>query len=267
MMDINKLIQKSSKNKEIELYTTSIHIKVEVEIFNQILNTNPEWENAVDALATYTAQKWAQNVRNKLDIRVKDDRYMGIYLQDKTSVETALNVSEEMLNIIESTIEKLPKKYKEILEEIFIKNSDVSKYKVDMYFKEAVERFCEKAYKRIDKLINKLNTAKSLLEDDVAFVVFDMHRLMDLKKDIKYFSQREGDIDYNEFYVLFNETVAELYKYPCKQQVFEATRLHLDSYSDYEISHRLGKSNSYVRSRYKLGLKLIGFVFWGYSKK
>lgn len=267
MRTIQELIENTSVQKNIEIYTTSFHTKLEMTIFNRIIEENPQYFNCINALASYTAQKWSLNVRNKLNLRVIEGRYIGIPLENKISVETALNSSKTIVEIIENAIDKLPKKYKDILHKIYIENDDVSQYKLDMYFEEAVNRFCEISYKKINKQFQIMDNVKNSLNDDIEFVNFDMKRLMELKKDIKYFNEPKGDIHYKKFYNQFTNIVEELKTYPCKKDVYECTKGYLDCISDYELTHIINKSNTYVRSRYKLGLNLIGFVLWGYADK
>lgn len=266
-MNLQELIDISSKKKDsVSLYTSSKHITAEASILEGILEENPDWADTIQALSMYSAQKWAQNTRNKLNLSVVDEKYIGIPLKNKTAQIQALNSSTAILDIIEASIEKLPKKYKDILSKIYLENGDVSKYMVDQYYETAIKKLCATVGQKITKEFKKVHTSKNDLENDIQFVCQDIHRLMDLKSDIRYFDYYDGhEVDFAEFYDNFTQIVESLCQYTLKDYVYECTSRYLNKESDLEIAHKTGKSNTFIRSRYKLGMKLISFVLWGYA--
>ena len=264
-MNLEDLINISSQKQNIEIFVASKRIKSIKAIFSDVLEINNDYYNALMCLGLYPIQKWAKNTRNKLNIRVYDEKYMGISLGNETPLKEALNASDEILKLIEDTILILPNKNSEILTTIFIKNGEISNYKIDLYLKDALIRFVEKTYKKINRIITSVSIPK---DDDVQFVFNDMKRLMELKKDICFFSNRESSyIDYSLFYENFMNIVKELNNYTLEKDIKECTELYLASKSDLEIAESLNKSNTYIRARYKLGLTLISYVLWGYFAK
>ena len=261
-MDLRELLEKSSKQPKIYVYTQSSHGTKVTAVLNKAAESFPDYRKTLYVLAMYPVQRWAYDCRTSLQNEGYDfHMYIPFQKQSLYITEQLIFILDDIISGNEKKVTKKLGKKLRIIQAIHGLNyPDVSKYLIATHYEETLLQLCEIIYKRIERALAKLKQTASRMDDDIRFVCHDGNQLKLLKRQIK-----EEDGNRPEIYELIKKGVEKLDSYPIEKDLKMSTEMFLDGKSDMKIAEKADRSTIYIRSRYNKGMDAVAWILWGYS--
>ena len=282
-LTIADLLREETKREYIDrIPTNSRHEQLAREILNAILNENEEWFPAVSALAVYPIQKWSAETRTlyridtqSLERLIKEEGiYFGMnasrYLQNHIVAMRETDCEIQLITSILKSRKRLQSEKNKLntLNAIHgINKSDLSKYMIERYYKDAVTDVCRKYNKeflRINRnIIKTINFRNDEMKEAYHNTDWLIRHAWQFRNHVK-----SHDIDYEAVCRSLLTYIRCLETYSINgKELYEVIILSYKGMTESQTAAKLRKSRTYVRSRYKTGIEILSYLIWGYSSR
>ena len=279
---IEDLINNNSYNFLLKsVYTQSEHEKLIKKTINSLINKK-EWQNTLLSLSVYPVQKWASECRKQINIdsldletiTLNEEMFFGIKAYYNMSKHLSmLKITDEVMSVIEEGLNNntlFNKKELSILNAAHnIDCPDTSKYLFTTNYENILIKYCEYYSNKINFILNKGTEISASLNDDEAYAFHNTDILIRMYTTIKtYYFKDKRDVDFDEVYLKLNDCFECLNSFPVnREDIYDVVKMVADEKYEVEIANSLGRSRTYIRSKYKRGVEAISFILWGYTAK
>lgn len=281
MTEINDLqafiasIINEDNDRNVILYSLSEHRKYANNLINNLIQEKPEYYNIAYYFASYSVQKWAKLKRKKINIDLnnlktaieENEAYFGIKTHQKMDIQKeTLEITNIVLNRIDtilSNLDYLNVSERKAILDIF-KNKPSSKYIISNYFISALEKIFDEYYTEFDEIAKKIENINNTIDDDLYISYHNADELMYIISNChKKGNERNNNINYNSMYYTLKNTIETLDDYPYSDMIKETMLYFLEGCNELNVSKKISKSRTFVRSRYKEGVVALEILIWG----
>ena len=264
----------------IKLYTTSKNRKCAEKILNSYAVMYPEYEPFLKMLGEFPAQKWAEKVRNRVNIDLsaidmailEDSKFFGISINCDVTLsyhQSTLRTTSEIIDIFNERLKRLKvtDTQRKVINNIFFSDDTISKYYVQKELPDVLEIICKRImpfvmreYKKIQKKIDKI-------DDDTLVVFHDAEILFKLAKSFNAYSKKKNGIYRRDIHYIFEDIIDETKSYPFIDDIYTPLCAIYYGESIHKVCLNTRKHNDYVKKRYKEGIEVLNMIVWGYIKR
>lgn len=296
MIDTNETIQENNLNALIrallddtqhiqKVYTFSKAGRYTTNVMDSMIREHPEWANTLQMLSIHPVQHWAAVTRKSLLIDAdsinslieNDDMYFGI--STKRSIENQQKVllaTDKALELIDKTLSRKTKKEETGLAVLqYIHGSapqngqTITDFYIHKYYEDELCRTCELLSPKINKILKPIEKELALIDEDMQLLYHDADMLVRICGDMHGKGRRHrryAQIDYEQVYLQMKSCIYALKTYPFDgKDMFDVVYGYFNNDPEARIAERIGRSRTYVRHKYEEGVKVLGYLIWGYA--
>lgn len=264
---------KTSTNIIEDIATSSKHKRIILSSLNAHLKQHPEHRKCIYSLTSYAKQKWAleQDIKCNNSELFKNSSLISddALIKYQYSIKLIELINEDVLDeYFKKSTFKDENEYLAFESVHDLNSDDISKYLMNTYYPRALNTFCKKRGKEIERLYLKTKMKKEL-EEDNELVYHDGEIFI---KTIRYLIKTKKvlvEINEETLNSLIKQLVSKVKNYPLSGTTLNTimTKYVFEGKSDLKIAHELCCSETFVINKRKLATELISMMLWGYAAK
>ncbi len=258
------LVLSSKKNTIDKIYTRSRHEKLARSKLNELLSERPEWFNTIYALSILPLLVWADEEKevHPLSKRMYE---LGNYRFRHSRLDNGKikKITDGIKGVLFFAVNSCQGVEGDCLRSIYLSDEDVSQYKFNMYFQNAVRHLCETQSFVINHFFTEFKKCFEHLSSEEKCVLHDIDTLFIVNRCNRRKDESKRDEDTKLLLTLLAENLGSCKV--CSKETKYIISQYIEGKTEKEIGREFEKSREYVRSRISDAKKMMAVYMWGLS--